>query len=69
MNPLEITATIRYLVPTGDKPVYIASTGGADAAMNIGADFEDRTVSIRDARQLDPPASLDRQGFSLVQHR
>jgi hypothetical protein len=69
MNPLEITATIRYLVPTGEKPIYIASTGGADAAMNIGADFEDRTVSIRDARQLDPPASLDRQGFSLVQHR
>jgi hypothetical protein len=69
MNPLEITATIRYLVPTGDKPVYIASTGGADAAMNIGADFEEHTVTIHDARQLDPAASLDRQGFTLVQHR
>ena len=69
MTPLDISATLRYLVPTGEKPVYMASTGGADAAMNIGADFEDHTVTIHDARQLDPPASLDRQGFTLVQHQ
>jgi hypothetical protein len=64
----EVTASIRYLVPTGEKPIYIASTGGADAAMNIGAEFEERQVTVRDARQMHPPAHLDEQGFTLVQH-
>ena len=60
-----VLATIRYLVPSGEKPIYIASRGGADAALHIGAEFEDREVTIHDARQLQPPASLDRQGFTL----
>ncbi len=63
-----VRATIRYLVPGGEKPVYIASKGGADAALKIGADFEDREVSICDARELNPPASLDQQGFTLSTH-
>ena len=64
----DVRARIRYLIPSGEKPVYIASEGGADAALNIGAEFEAREVNIRDARQLQPPASLDRQGFTLVPH-
>jgi hypothetical protein len=64
----DIRATVRYLVPSGDKPIYIASRGGADAALNIGAKFEDREVAIHNARQLRPPANLDRHGFSLVPH-
>jgi hypothetical protein len=63
-----VHATVRYLVPTGEKPVYIASRGGADAALNIGAGFEDHEVPIHDARQLEPPASLDKQGFTLLPH-
>jgi len=63
-----LLADIRYLVPSGEKPVYIASRGGADAALHIGAEFEDREVMIHDARQLQPPASLDRQGFTLLPH-
>lgn len=63
-----VRASLRYLVPTGEKPVYIASKGGADAALNIGAEFEEREVTIRDARQLQPPASLDREGFTLLPH-
>jgi hypothetical protein len=62
------TATLRYLIPTGERPVYVASRGGADAALSIGAEFENRSVIIRDARQLSPPASLEREGFALVQH-
>jgi len=64
----DINASIRYLIPTGERPIYIASRGGADAAMNIGADFEDREVAIHDARRLDPPPSLDSQGFALYTH-
>jgi hypothetical protein len=64
----ELSATLRYLIPTGERPVYIASEGGADAAMNIGAEFVDCRVKVHNARLLDPPASLDRQGFALVQH-
>jgi hypothetical protein len=48
--------------------VYFASQGGADAALKIGADFEEREVAIHDARQLRPPATLDREGFALLRH-
>ncbi len=68
MKP-ELLAKVRYLVTGGEKPVYIASQGGADAALSIGAKFEDREVAIRDARKLSPPASLDLQGFMLVPHK
>jgi hypothetical protein len=68
MSDLDLTASLRYLIPTGERPVYVASQGGADAAMNIGADFEQREVAVRNARELSPPASLDHQGFCLVRH-
>jgi hypothetical protein len=60
----DVTAKLRYLIPGDSKPVYIASRGGADAALKIGADFEDRAVTIHDARQLARPAELDRDGRS-----
>ena len=59
---------MRYLVPGGEKPVYFASQGGADAALDIGAEFEEREVAIHDARLLRPPATLDREGFALLPH-
>ena len=65
MKDTEVTASLRYLVPGVARPVYIASRGGADAALKIGAEFEDREFSIHDARQLKQPADLDRQGFAL----
>ncbi len=64
----DLLASVRYLVPGGEKPIYIASRGGADAALRIGAKFEDREVTIKDARKLKPPASLDLQGFLRVSH-
>jgi hypothetical protein len=69
MAGLDVRAVIRYLLPGQARPVYIASEAGADAALNIGAEFEEREVQIRDARQLDPVASLDQQGFTLRQHQ
>ena len=68
MSELDTRASIRYLVPTGEKPIYIASSPGADAALDIGASFEDHDVLITDARSLKPVASLDQQGFTLVEH-
>lgn len=68
MSDMATRAHLRYVIPTGERPVYIASTPGADAALDIGADFEDHEVTIHDARLLSPAASLDVQGFSLVPH-
>ena len=60
-----VQATLRYLIPSGEKPVYVASTGGADAQLSINAQFEDHSVAICDARRREVPASLDREGFEL----
>lgn len=68
MTNAGLLASLSYLVPSGEKPVYIASRGGADAALNIGAKFEAHEVLVRDARKLLPPASLDREGFMLLPH-
>lgn len=65
MKDTEITASLRYLVPGKARPVYIASRGGADAALKIGAEFEDHEFIISDARQLEQPADLDRQGLAF----
>ena len=65
MSKFNVKSTIRYLLPCDEKPIYIASRGGADAAMRIGAEFEDREVSIYNARELQPAATLDREGFCL----
>ena len=62
MLDTDIRATVRYLVPSGAKPVYVASRGGADAALDIGAEFEDHTVTIYDARQLRPAARERKRG-------
>ncbi len=69
MPTSDVSAVLRYLIPTGERPIYIASRGGADAALNIGAEFEEREVVIHDARRLNPAASLDREGFTLRPHR
>ena len=68
MSHPDLLARIRYLLPGADKPIYFASRGGSDAALHIGAEFEEREVLIRNARQLDPVASLDIQGFILLPH-
>ena len=68
MTTSSVTATVRYLRPGQERPIYHASEGGADAALKIGAEFDDCSVDIHNARLLDPPASLDQQGFCLVSH-
>ncbi len=63
MSPL--TASLRYMVPTDEKPVYVASQGGAQAQLSISVEFEDREVEIHDARLLEYPPGLEEQGFKL----
>jgi hypothetical protein len=60
-----LQASLRYLIPTGQKPIYLASEGGSDAQLSISAEFAERSVLMHDARQFQPPAELDREGFAL----
>ncbi len=64
----QTTATLRYLAPTREKPIYLASKGGVDDSHNIGMTFESHTVTIFDARLMQPAASIDQQGFELIPH-
>jgi hypothetical protein len=68
MTTFNVSAPLRYLLPGEERPIYIASSGGADAALDIGAAFDSVTVNIADARALNPAAGLDREGFTLVPH-
>ena len=64
-----VRVSLRYLIPAASKPVYHVSEGGAGARVRIeNATFDDREVSVRDARTLPQPASLDSQGFTLTEH-
>lgn len=60
-----VTASLNYLVKTGEAPVNYPSQGGSDLSTFDGS-FEERAVTIRDARGL--PFSTDREGFQLVTH-
>ena len=68
MNTADISATVRYLVPGVARPVYIASEAGADAALSVAAEFDEREVNLLNARAQTPAPSLDRQGFCLIPH-
>jgi len=69
MKNCSTNTTLNYLIASGERPIYIASRGGADAALKIGAQFEEREVLVHDARQLTAPTHLDREGFTLLQHK
>ena len=68
MSDLPKKAEIRYLMPDGTRPIYIASDGGANAALNIQAKFENITVELFNAREFGNQFSLDIQGFELHEH-
>ena len=58
-------ADIRYLIPTGQKPIYLASQGGPGAQLSISAEFTERSLHMHDARQFPVAPTLDREGFAL----
>ena len=63
-----IQTELGYLVPSAEKPIYIASEGGAEAQLDISAQFAPHAVTIYDARERRPAPTLDREGFTLVNH-
>ncbi|MFQ5474056.1 MAG: hypothetical protein ACE5FA_14395, partial [Dehalococcoidia bacterium] len=63
-----IQTELGYLIPSTDKPIYIASEGGANARLDISAKFASHAVTILDAREKKPAPTLDREGFGLVRH-
>ncbi|MGD8477356.1 MAG: CmcJ/NvfI family oxidoreductase [Burkholderiales bacterium] len=63
-----IQAELGYLIPTKEKPVYFASQGGSEAELKIAAKIEPRNVAISDARWKMPTPTLDKEGFTLVDH-
>jgi len=62
-----ITATMTYLVPTGKKPVSYQYDPPPGVPVRSGT-YEDRSVTIHNARLLGSGLSLDREGFAIVPH-
>ncbi len=60
-----VESTLNYLRPMAEKPAYYTyPPPPGEPARNTRGDR--RTVPIRDARRLSPPATLDVEGFELV---
>jgi hypothetical protein len=66
---MTIQTELGYLVPSTEKPIYIASQGGAEAQLQISAKFAPRAITISDARENVPAPTLDKEGFTLVRHK
>ena len=64
----DLTAQLKYLLPSAEKPIYYASEGGAEAELKISAQFNLQSVTIADARELIPFPTLDLDGFTLIAH-
>jgi hypothetical protein len=63
-RPRTVEAEINYLGPMESMPYFYARDHERD---NLA--LEPHRVEIADARQAEPPPSLDREGFTLVPHR
>jgi hypothetical protein len=63
-RPRTVEAEINYLGPMESMPYFYARDHERDNLL-----LEPHRVAIEDARQAEPPPSLDREGFQLVPHR
>ena len=63
-----IQTELGYLILSTEKPIYIASEGGAEAQLQISAKFASHVVTISDARENIPAPTLNKEGFTLVDH-
>jgi len=59
-----VHGTLTYIAPTGEKPVSYAYPPPPGVPQRGGRP-ERHQVEIRDARALQPPPALDREGFAL----
>lgn len=69
MNKLDIETSLRYLKRSTEKPIYYASRGGVGENFNIGLEFEEKRVTIYNARELQASPTLDHHGFALQNHK
>ncbi|HVK31779.1 MAG TPA: CmcJ/NvfI family oxidoreductase [Burkholderiaceae bacterium] len=60
-----VEAALTFLVPGDDKARVVMPADDADRVERTGT-YRDVPVTIRDARHLGVPPSLDREGFALV---
>ena len=61
-----LEASINYIAPMDQKPTYYMAPPPGVPEENVT--YDRHTVVIRDARRLTPRASLDWEGFELVEH-
>ncbi len=62
-----VQASLNYVEPTSEKPVYYAYEPPAGTRRQTGQ-FQAHTVPIRDARAAIGELTLDTQGFGLTHH-
>ena len=63
-----VEAILNYLIPTGDKPFRYTYELPPGVPLD-NTSYAPHGFRIRDARQVAAHASLDEEGFALVQHR
>lgn len=68
IRDLHVEASLTYLTPMTDKPVYYIHEVPPGLPQHSGS-FESRKVTIQNARSLAQEFSLDREGFALVNHQ
>jgi hypothetical protein len=62
-----VEAVINYLAPMVERPSFFQYEPPPGTPWR-NTKGDRRTMPIHDARRLDPPPSLDREGFALVRH-
>jgi hypothetical protein len=61
-----VTAAMNFIAPDSASPVYYASQAGdRDGTLRI-AEYTRQAVDIHDARTVQPPFTLDRNGFERI---
>ena len=65
-TPESVETSLMYIVDTGAKPVSDSIAPGAKP-VHTGT-YEDRSATIRNARLLGERPTLEREGFTLVEH-
>ena len=62
-----VEATINYLAAMPERPFFFLYDPPAGAPWR-NTKGDRHAMAIRDARRLDPPPSLDQEGFTLARH-
>src|SRR5580765_2698154 len=67
-RPSLMEATLNYVAAMAERPFFFQYEPPPGTPWR-NTKGDRRTMTIGDARRLDPPPSLDREGFALVRHR